>query len=669
MNVTGTPDRPTRDVLARLRAQYPDSPFLALGQTVFWDEPVKAVLQRLLDSHGLGGQMLAGVHDTDYFAKTRLRQSGKRRFALLAHNDGTTKDLWSAAGEISTLFGSETFPTRQDYVRAGVAFEKVAAASPMGRQAFLDAMTEAWGWRGLVYTGSRDLIVHRLPLKEVGDGILEMLTWGFDNAVCQVVPGCCQDEARRMADTILGWCREYRVAHPDKYLTDLYQDLLPRFYSLMLGYTPANLTVDCTAHLLRLTPETAGLPRFRFVQLFLDPTTRDIALDAYNQAVAGSEIYTLDKFGAGALPFDLVLPEQGRGTLRVTPRVLFVETRQPVAIGLKKPITSLEELAEILTARLGDHVTLVGKAVSLISMLAQEFIFVFNEEGSMYVRRTRQMNDTLARQGIALDLRPILRLRYHTWDALVVGQSTLRPAEHLATTFGQPTITTPEFATAWRQVVDEQRALCGQVATLQKPRVWLRFLYDRDPMAAWEERLAAYDAAKRRLLDLRAEAAPLQAQTDALYMRLSDWKAQGVAVQREQGAHFRATQEWTPAEQARRAAFEIEFRRIEREKRALHAEIRALKARRLQIERSPEAQAARAEIAQIELDAEMARLHLVRAALLTAEGLAHTNHRPSAWWLPMVDASGEWFQRIVATTEVYTEPLLSEEENRDPLSP
>ncbi len=659
MNVTGTPDRPPRDVLAELRAQFPDSPFLALGQTVFWDEPMKAVLRRLLDLHGLGGQMLVGVHDTDYFAKAHVRQSGQGRFVLMPHNDGTTKNLWSAAGEISTLFGSETFPTRHDYLRSGVAFEKVAKASPEGRQAFLDAMTEAWGWRGLVYTGSRDLIVHNLPLKEVGDGILKLLSWGFEQAVAQVSPGCCQDEARRVADTILGWCQEFRAAHPDKNLTNLYQDLLPRLYALLLGDTPQNLTVDCTAHLLRLTPETASLPRFRFVNLFLDPATRDIALTAYNQAVAGSEIYTLDKFGAGALPFDLILPEQGRGTLRVTPRVVFVETRQPVAIGLKKPITSLAELAEILTAKLGDHVTLVGKAVSLVSMLAQEFIFVFNEEGSMYVHRTRRMNDTLARQGIALDMRPILRLRYHTWDSLVVGQSTLCPVEHLVTTFGQPTITTPEFASSWRQVVAEQKEFCRISATLRKPRQLLRFLRDRDPMGNWDERLAAYEAAKECLLRWREEAAQIQAQVDALYARIKELKAREQAVQQAQGEHFRATQAWTPAEQEKRAQWTAEFRQIEREKRAACQEVQTLKTRRREIERGPEATTARAELARVEYEAEMARLRLVRAALLTAEGLPHTNHRPSAWWLPLVDASGEWFRRIVATAEVYTEPLLS----------
>lgn len=648
-----------RDVLAQLRQQYPDAPFLALGQTVFWDEPVKAALRKLLDDNHLGGHMVLGVHDTDYFAKAHLPHSRQGRFALMPHNDGSTKSLWSAAGEISTLFGSETFPTRQDYVRCGVAFRKLARSHPGGPQAFLDAMTEAWGWRGLVYTGSRDLIVHYLKLQEVGDGLLDMLKWGFENALAQVVPGCCQDEAKRVTETMLGWCSQFRNTYPEKTLSDLFQHLLPQFYTILLGAEPQNTSVDCTTNLLRLTPQTAHLPRFRFVDLFLNPQTREHALHAYNTALAGSEIYTLDRFGAGALPFDVILPERGRGTLRVTPRVLFVETRQPVAIGLKKPIESIQELAEILNRKLGDQVTLVGKAVSLVSMLAQEFIFVFNEEGSLYVRRTRHMNDMLAARGIPLDMRPILRMRYHTWDALVVGKSTLHPTPHLAATFGQPTITTPEFAAHWKQVVQEQRRLCEQVAQIRKPPELLQFLQAQGGGEDWEEQSRAYAQAKQLLCDHREHAEAIQRQVDALYATRKQLKQRSRNTQLEQGEHFRSVAEWTPNEVARRAAYEGETRVLMLQKRSVCSEINSLKQRRLAIERGTDVVQAREKLAQIETRAEMARLQLVRNALLTTEGLTHTNHRPSVWWLPILDPSGDWFRRLADTAEVYTEPLLS----------
>jgi hypothetical protein len=659
MTVSET-SRTAPQVLAEIRARFPDAPFLALGQTVFWDEPVKAVLRRLLDESGLGGKMLVGVHDTDYFAKARVRRAGAGRFALMPHNDGTTKDLWSAAGEISTLFGSETFPGRHELIRFGVAFERLAKACPRGRQAFLDEVTEAWGWRGLVYTGSRDRIVNRLPLSEVGPAVLEMLQWGFENAVCQVLPNCCQEEAHRVAETICGWCRDYLREHPDRYLTDLFQHCLPRLYDLLIPGPLSDIEVCSTARLLRFGPDTAHLPRFRFVHLFLDPATRAAALRSYDEALAGSEIYTLDKFGAGALPFDVILPDRGRGTLRVTDRVVFVETRQPVAIGLKRPVTSIEDLAEVLSAKLGPDVTLVGKAVTLVSMLAQEFIFVFNEEGSLYVRRTRRMNDLLREGGVALDMRPILRLRHHTWDSLTAGHATLNLPDHLAAAFGRRTITTPEFASCWKQVVSEQQGLCDRVAHIRKPLALLDFLRSRDPAGPWEEHREAYLAAKQELITLRRDAAAFQRRVDEAHARLRALRARSQELQRERGSHFRATASWTPAEIARREAFQREAEAGASEKRALCASVAAWKRERLRIERGPQAADARRALIEIENAAEMARLKLVRHALLTVHGLTHTNHRPSAWWLPMLDRSGATFERMAERAEVYTEPLVSE---------
>lgn len=649
----------TREILAELRSRYPDSPFLALGQTVFWDEPMKAALRSLLDRFHLGGEMMVGVHDTDYFAKTHIRREGIGRFALLAHNDGTTKDLWSAAGEISTLFGSETFPSRAGFVQHGVAFEKIANSDPRGRAAFLNEMTEAWGWRGLVYTGSRDLIVNSLSLFEVGDGVLEMLAWGFENAIKQIGPECCRLEASRIGDLILGWCRDYRSQKPKNNLSDLYQHVLPRIYELLLVRKPEQLHVTSTTQLLQITPHSASLPRFKFVNTFLDPRTREAAVSAYNHVVEGSTIYSLDKFGAGALPFDIIHPEKGRGTLRVLPRVVIIETKQPITIGLKKPVESILELAEVLNAKLGDNITLVGKAITLVSMLAQEFIFVFNEEGSLYVSRTRKMNDLIAAKGVELDMRPILRMRYQTWDSLQVGHASLNLPPHLSATFGRNTITTPEFGAQWKQVIQEQRNNAVTLTTLRKPHELLDYLSAYTTGEEWIDSLERLNSSRNTLKELRGECSRIQDSVRSLYTALKLLKEKSVSIQNERGTHFRSVQEWNVAEKAVRVSYERELRQIEHDKRSLRQEIISLKFQRLHLERGSQASEARAAIRSIEISAELARLKLIRNALLTCEGLEHTNHRPSAWWIPMLDPSGQWFERIVQTTEMYTEKLIS----------
>jgi hypothetical protein len=76
------------------------------------------------------------------------------------------------------------------------------------------------------------------------------------------------------------------------------------------------------------------------------------------------------------------------------------------------------------------------------------------------------------------------------------------------------------------------------------------------------------------------------------------------------------------------------------------------------LERSAEALQARAKIREIVREAQMARLELVRKAYLTIESLEHTNLRPTAWWLPLVNPSGEWFTAIVAGTKARWEPLI-----------
>jgi hypothetical protein len=82
-----------------------------------------------------------------------------------------------------------------------------------------------------------------------------------------------------------------------------------------------------------------------------------------------------------------------------------------------------------------------------------------------------------------------------------------------------------------------------------------------------------------------------------------------------------------------------------------------LKPQRQQLERGEQNQRARQRATEIERQAELRKMELVRQAILVSEGLVHTDHRPTFWWIPLVDPSGKWLERIVRGTKMYLEEI------------
>ncbi|MFN3690707.1 MAG: hypothetical protein ACK4UU_07265, partial [Fimbriimonadales bacterium] len=125
----------------------------------------------------------------------------------------------------------------------------------------------------------------------------------------------------------------------------------------------------------------------------------------------------------------------------------------------------VDALAHVVEQTWGDRCVLVGKAITLITMLAREFVFVFNERGSPYLVHTVRLHQHLQAAGVPVKVNPILRLGYPTWDALGTAECVaLRLPEHLASAFGESTLCGDAFARRWRSVVAEQRALLEQLA-------------------------------------------------------------------------------------------------------------------------------------------------------------------------------------------------------------
>lgn len=668
-------------VLDTVRTQHPDTPFLALGQTALWDEPVKAVWRRLLDENLPHARLVAGVHDTDYFAKTATHVGGDRKYVALPHDDGRTRDLWSAAGELSSLFGSESVPSRHMFLRHGVPFDWLAKTYPGGKDALLAEKTAAWGWRGIVSTESHSVIAHDVPILEIKDALLEQLDWGFGESLACLADAPSREAASEVAAMIRGWVTEFlATCSTNCRLSDLYQTLLPRFYALLLGGAPAHLETTASTQLFRFNAGTCRLPRFQLLSVFVNPSTRPLACRAYNKAVGGSGIYTLDGFGEGAIPFDVVVPGHGRGTLRLTDHGLVIETAPlPTGVGTG-PITSVEELAALLEQEFGPDVVLVGKAVTLADMIAAEFLVVFHETASGYTTLTQKLNAQLAEAGISLPLLPIIRLSYPTWDALaaVPGATQIRLPSHLARAFGQDVISAPEFAARWRGVIEAQQRVLRDSAGLHRARDLMTYLEGKDGHC-WCDRQNEYEQALSILKGIAAKSRTLSERVSEHEDQLQMWQEERQGLERRKGDDWRASvqplREKLAHAEAQGAHTETLHRDIARQiatrdrafdeplevcreriqaTKALLAEFR--RQRRL-LERSAPAQQARAAIASLVADAQLARLDLVRNAHLTIEGLEHTHLRPTAWWLPLVDPSGAWFSALVAGTKARLEPL------------
>jgi hypothetical protein len=144
-----------------LAAVAPNAPLLALGQTVFWDEPMKALIPLIARDLSTRVSLVAGVHDTDYFAKIPGGIVSSEPFVALPKNDGTTKGFWSAAGEFSAMFGGEVPVSRDVLARAGFALDLWSG----GDSALVDEATEAWGWRGLAFSHAKPCVTAELPLE------------------------------------------------------------------------------------------------------------------------------------------------------------------------------------------------------------------------------------------------------------------------------------------------------------------------------------------------------------------------------------------------------------------------------------------------------------------------------------------------------------------------
>lgn len=630
--------------LRSLQEEAPNAPLLALGQTVFWDEPLKAALPILAEEAGVSVKLVAGVHDTDYFAKLPGGVDARKPFVTLSKNDGSTKEFWSAAGEFSALFGSETPVTKEALSEAGVFLERIFP----GDHDAVDKVTEAWGWRGLASSDPKPRVTAEIPMNQAFGAIQETFDWATSETLACLSEPEQREEGEAAVDSLKALLCDAREHCASTTLSSYYACLLPRLHQFVTGQ-PSTAEIVTTTKLLSFGRATSHLPRFGFVNLFLDPKTADAARRAYDDAVRGTEVYTLDKFGTGAIPFDLVIPKEGRGTIRLTSKVLIVTTPEPKFVTLSRSLQSVADLAAVVEDAFGEC-TLVGKAISFISMLAAEYVFAFHEGASMYVSQTKRVHDSLRSQGIEVRANPILRVGLEAWESLVDTSLWFRLPEPLRSPFGAEVVSGATLGKAWKCVREQQRAAIAKLGEARNIASLIRTLHSIKA-GRWETIATEYDAVGQVLSPLDAVIKGIRGQVRAAQDRLRAIKGEWLDAERGRGEAFRKGDEGV------RAALGDRIVDLRAERRELRERLKSLRDQQAEAAASPELQAARARRKEIAREAQLSRLRCVQEAVMATSGMEKTNRRPAAWWFAVASPDGSWFRNLLPRIQLRLEPL------------
>jgi hypothetical protein len=472
--------------------------------------------------------------------------------------------------------------------------------------------------------------------------------------------GSDREAAQAQADDFMAMvCDAFQADEADS-LGGLYERLLPQVFEFT-AKSAVELETTRTTRLLRFNTQTCGQPRFELLDLFLRPETHIDACAAYNEAVKTSGLYTVDRFGTGAVPFDVYVPGRGRGTLRLGTRGLVINTPMPLFASLKRPIESVSQLAEVLEVKLGPDIALIGKAVTLIGMLGREFSFVFHEGASSYVNHSRKLHELLGplTQDGRLEIHPILRVKYDAWSALNSSCSWLRLPELLRRPFGTDELCSPSLASRWRHVAFEQRELLGRLGELKRPIELIEFLNSLYG-GSWHQLAEEYARLQVELNALREQIAHVRTARVELYKRRNKLKDARRSAEQAMGDHFRERlfeKQPTEADLAQRETLAGELKRILDEQDSVREAL--IKAFRTQSEfaHNEAVRAAHQRRRDIEIEAELKRATIIREAVVASKGLEKASQRPSAWWFSLVSPDGLWFRETVDSAEAYLEPL------------
>lgn len=622
-------------------------PLLGLGQTLFWDEPMKAFVAAEFGDR----PFLAGVHDTDYFSR-RGASAKSGGYEALRHNDYSTRELWCSAAEFASLWGAEVPVPQSFFKQHGMDLAGLEAVCP----GITDDLTEAFGWEGIAQITDRPRIIAETPMAPVVHTICQ--TW--DRALKRTVEALVDPEARsraayRAQQLHAALCDEADQQPPGATVADLYASLLPRLYEIVLGRS-VSVDVTRTTELFRFSPETAVRPRFSILNAFLDPETRQAARDAYNEAMAHGQAYGLDAFGTGALPFEVVLPGRGRGTLRLGTAGGVIMTPDPVGFRFDRAPMDTVELAAILQRRFGDQVVLIGKAVTLIGMLAAEHVLVFHEGASAYTDRSVDLHRRLRELGWQTPLHPILRVHLNPMGSMGAIQADLHVPEPARRLWGE----TIAPAERWRELANQgQQAAKAELERdpVRRTEDLLERLQD-DP--AGRELKRRYHELQQKTQCLGTELQRLREQRHEAWAELAACTKAREAAEKASGDHWREyllDQAATSNHLAERKRLQSEVDHAVSAQQAARKHLKKLQRDERELVFSTEAMALREARREHQFAVRLLTARRLKEAHYITEGLPAANRRPAAWWFPVLDESNEWYRQTMENAQYALESL------------
>ncbi len=604
-------------------------PMLALGQTVFWDELLKSMIVEAARQHAPDLKLIAGAHDTDYFSKLPEPTVSNGGFSLQPRDDLRTSQMWAAVAETSALLGTEYPVTRAELRAAGIPLRRLARKHPDGPEEFYREATMAWGWRGVANHSVGRTVACDIGARVIAPTVKALMEWAIGRSKDVLVGDSLQEAADRLLAAIKDRIDRCGSGDEEATLTDLYVCLLRGFYAMLLGELPEQVEVTASTEMFLFGPQTWDRPMFDVVDIFLDPETRPTASEAYDSVMGHTGIYRLEQFGEGAIPFDMVICGRGRGTIRVMGNhAVFDMPEGPVETNWQTPITDRRTLMQAAMHAFGcDDMRLVGKAVVLPTMLSREFTMVLLENASVYLPQTHRFMRLIRRAGIDLELNPLVRLHFETYDAMAAADATLHLPEHLAPFFGRRRITTGEFAREWRSAVARARATCEALREARSPEEILETLADAGEDV--EDLTETYDEIARRRRASGSEIGELCERSQAL---------------------------WVEIKQILRAANAAHEAPPEERLQQLREEREAIIERALGLANSPDHLRLQERYHDTVLRIQQRKLEVMAAAHRTI-GLEMSNYRPPWWWFLAVDPSGRWLRRLAETATMRFEPF------------